>query len=128
VRAVGGFVSGAEGVGTVHHVAWHVADEDAELAVRERLDAAGLRPTPVLDRKYFRSVYAREPGGVLFELATSAPGFLVDEPREALGGALMLPHEYEAVRASIESSLPPVHLADADDPARGSAFHELPEG
>ena len=85
VRAVGGFLYGTSGAGTVHHVAWEVADDAAELAVRARVDAAGLSPTPVIDRNYFHSVYFREPGGVLFELATTPPGFAIDEPVERLG-------------------------------------------
>jgi predicted esterase/catechol 2,3-dioxygenase-like lactoylglutathione lyase family enzyme len=110
VRAIGGFGRGAGGAGTVHHVAWRVADDDAELAVRDRVLAAGLHPTPVMDRSYFHSVYFREPGGVLFELATDAPGFAIDEPVERLGAGLMLPPRYEPHRAEIESVLPRIHL------------------
>ncbi|HEU4566033.1 MAG TPA: VOC family protein, partial [Gemmatimonadaceae bacterium] len=110
VRAVGGFLRGAGGAGTVHHVAWQVADDDAELAVREGVARAGLRPTPVIDRSYFHSVYFREPGGVLFELATNPPGFAIDEPVERLGERLMLPPQYEPHRAHIEAVLPPIHL------------------
>jgi catechol 2,3-dioxygenase-like lactoylglutathione lyase family enzyme len=109
VRAVGGFVSGAEGVGTVHHVAWSVADDEAQEAVRERVIAARLDPTPVIDRKYFRSVYFREPGGVLFELATRLPGFAIDEPPTQLGEKLMLPEQFEPSRREIEAVLPPIH-------------------
>jgi glyoxalase family protein len=110
VRAIGGFVSGQDGVGAVHHVAFRMADDAAELALRESVGARGLRVTPVLDRNYFRSVYFREPGGVLFELATDAPGFEIDERREALGESLMLPARFEPQRAQIEAALPPVHL------------------
>ena len=110
VRAVGGFVRGELGAGTVHHVAFRVADEAAALALRERALAAGLEPTGVVDRKYFRSVYVREPGGVLFELATDGPGFAVDEPVAALGGALQLPPQHEPRRAQIEGALPPVRV------------------
>ena len=88
---------GAEGVGTVHHVAW-----------REEIEARGFNVTPVLDRKYFRSIYFREPGGVLFEIATDAPGFPVDEPVEELGTHLKLPPWLEERRADIEASLPPI--------------------
>ena len=91
VRSVGGFMRGAKGAGIVHHVAFEVPDDESELALRERVIGAGLHPTEVRDRNYFRSVYFREPGGVLFELATSSPGFTVDEPREMLGQRLMLP-------------------------------------
>jgi predicted esterase/catechol 2,3-dioxygenase-like lactoylglutathione lyase family enzyme len=110
VRAVGGFPRGTGGTGTVHHVAFAAADADQQLAMRERAVAAGLDPTPVIDRSYFRSVYFREPGGVLFEIATVGPGFAIDEPADALGARLMLPPQYEAQRAQIEAVLPPVHL------------------
>ena len=114
VRAIGGFGRGAGGAGTVHHVAFAVADDEAELAVRERVAAAGLDPTPVIDRSYFHSVYFREPGGVLYELATSAPGFATDEPVDRLGERLMLPPQYEPIRAQIEALLPSIHLPTAD--------------
>jgi len=96
------------GVGTVHHVALRVPDDAAELAIRERLLSMGLSPTPQIDRQYFRSVYTREPGGVLIELATDGPGFAVDEPADALGQRLMLPPHYEPRRARIEAHLPPL--------------------
>ncbi|HEY7635612.1 MAG TPA: ring-cleaving dioxygenase [Gemmatimonadales bacterium] len=110
VRTVGGFPEGVTSVGTVHHIAWRVADDAAQLELRDRVVRAGLDPTPVIDRQYFHSVYFREPGGVLFELATEAPGFTIDEPVERLGERLMLPPQYEPVRAEIEAVLPPVHL------------------
>jgi glyoxalase family protein len=110
VRAVGGFVRGVGGAGTVHHVAFRAPDDTAELAVRERVVAAGLEPTGQLDRSYFRSVYFREPGGVLYELATDGPGFAVDEPVDRLGLALKLPPRYEPHRAQLEAVLPPIHL------------------
>ena len=115
VRAIGGFGVGAEGAGTVHHVAFAVPDEAAELAVRARVVAGGMDPTPVVDRQYFRSVYFREPGGVLFELATAGPGFTVDEPADRLGKRLALPPQYEPHRATLEASLPPVHLPSRGD-------------
>jgi catechol 2,3-dioxygenase-like lactoylglutathione lyase family enzyme len=114
VRTIGGFVSGVGGAGTVHHIAWAVPDDEAELRVREQVIAAGLHPTPVIDRNYFHSVYFREPGGVLFELATVQPGFTLDEPVERLGESLMLPPQFEARRAEIESVLPPIHLPTVD--------------
>ncbi|HEU4697726.1 MAG TPA: ring-cleaving dioxygenase, partial [Gemmatimonadales bacterium] len=80
VRTIGGFGRAASGAGTVHHVAFAVADDAVQLEVRERVAAAGLHPTPVIDRNYFHSVYFREPGGVLYELATNPPGFAIDEP------------------------------------------------
>lgn len=110
VRATGGFVQGVSGAGTVHHVAWRVPDHTAQLALRSRVHDAGLDPTPVIDRHYFHSVYFREPGGVLYELATCPPGFTVDEPVERLGERLMLPPQYETHRAAIEAVLPEIHL------------------
>ena len=110
VRTVGGFLRGAGGAGTVHHVAWAAEDDSAELSLREQVVAAGLAPTPVIDRMYFHSVYFREPGGVLFELATLPPGFTLDEPKERLGETLQLPPQYEPMRAEIEAVLPPIHL------------------
>ena len=101
---------GRMGVGTVHHVALRVPDDEAEMSVRERLLSMGLRPTAQLDRRYFRSVYTRGPGGVLIELATDGPGFAVDEPPDALGRRLMLPPHYEARRERIEAHLPPLRL------------------
>ena len=93
-------------VGTVHHVAWRVAGAVEQLAWRERLAQAGLNVTPVLDRQYFRSIYFREPGGVLFEIATDPPGFLIDESRERLGTDLKLPPWLESQRARIQQALP----------------------
>jgi len=99
---------GTWGVGTMHHVAWRVADDDVELRVRERVDAAHRRPTEVIDRFWFKSVYFLEPGGVLFELATDGPGFTADEALEHLGEQLVLPPWLESNRREIESSLPPL--------------------
>ena len=110
VRTTGGFLQGVSGAGTVHHVAWRVSDDMAQLDMRERVKLAGLDPTPVINRNYFHSVYFREPGGVLYELATVPPGFAIDEPLERLGERLMLPAQYEPRRAQIEAVLPPVHL------------------
>lgn len=115
VRSVGGFVGSTEGVGTIHHVAWSVADDAAQVAVRERVVAAALDPTPVIDRRYFHSVYFREPGGVLFELATSGPGFTVDEPLSQLGERLMLPSSFESQREAIEAALPSFHLGAGNE-------------
>ena len=97
---------GAWGIGTMHHVAWRVADESVELRVRERIEKAHRRPTEVIDRFWFKSVYFLEPGGVLFELATEGPGFTADEPLEHLGETLVLPPWLEQHRAQIESALP----------------------
>jgi glyoxalase family protein len=110
VRTTGAFVPGVSGAGTVHHVAWRVPDDAAQLVMRSRVASAGLTPTPVIDRSYFHSVYFREPAGVLYELATNSPGFTIDEPVERLGERLMLPPQYEPQRSQIEAVLPPVHL------------------
>jgi predicted esterase/catechol 2,3-dioxygenase-like lactoylglutathione lyase family enzyme len=110
IRAVGGFPRGVGGVGTVHHVALRVPDDAAQLEARAQVAAAGLDPTPVIDRQYFHSVYFHEPGGVLFELATDSPGFTIDEPKDRLGERLMLPPQYEPYRAQIEAALPTIHL------------------
>jgi glyoxalase family protein len=98
-----------QGAGTVHHIAWAVPDPD-QPAWRERVLAAGLHATSIIDRTYFRSVYFREPSGVLFEIATLGPGFAVDEPLESLGGTLQLPARYEHLRPRLERVLTP--LAD----------------
>jgi glyoxalase family protein len=108
VRTIGAFPRGNVSVGTVHHVAWRVADRSAQRALRDRLLAAGLDATPVIDRLYFHSVYFHEPGGVLFEIATDAPGFTVDEPLDQLGKDLKLPPWEEQNRADIEAALPPI--------------------
>lgn len=97
---------GAWGVGAVHHLAWRVADDAHQLAMRSRVEAAGGQATPVIDRFWFRSVYFREPGGVLFELATDGPGFAVDEDAAHLGETLVLPPWMESARGEIEKALP----------------------
>lgn len=127
VRAVGGFGVGAGGAGTVHHVAFALEDDRAELAMRERVGEAGLQPTAVIDRNYFHSVYFREPGHVLFELATVPPGFTVDEPVERLGERLMLPPQYEPQRAELESVLPRIHLPVSASAATAFAEATGPE-
>jgi glyoxalase family protein len=98
---------GIPGAGTVHHVAWASTMEEHE-AWRERAAAAGARPTPVIDRFYFRSIYFREPSGVLFEIATLGPGFTADEPLETLGQRLALPPDYEPLRERLEDVLTPL--------------------
>jgi glyoxalase family protein len=102
---------GSWGTGAVHHVAFRVADEEEQLGVRQRVLAAGSRPTPVIDRFWFRSVYFKEPGGVLFELATEGPGFAVDEDPSHLGERLILPPWLEPQRRQIEAVLPPLRTA-----------------
>jgi glyoxalase family protein len=98
---------GLQGAGSVHHVAWASQPEEHE-QWREKAISAGARPTPVIDRFYFRSVYFREPSGVLFEIATLGPGFTVDEPLEHLGEKLSLPPDFEHLRAEVEPDLRPV--------------------
>ena len=96
------------GIGTVHHVAMAVGGEEEQLDIRARLIAFGSKVTEVRDRCYFKSIYFREPGGVLFEVATMAPGFGADEPADALGRDLKLPPWEEANRPDIEAHLPPI--------------------
>ena len=96
-----------KGAGTVHHVAWTIADRAYDWWI-ERLRDAGVELVEVADRYYFRSVYFRLPGGVLFELATRGPGFGVDEPLETLGSRLSLPPEFAALRSELEASLVPL--------------------
>lgn len=106
LHAAGGFLKGRSGAGSVHHIAFR-ADEAGQRAMVEKLAAEhGIKTTPQVDRDYFRSVYFREPGGVLFEIATEDPGFTVDEAQESLGAALKLPKNYEPFREEIEKRLP----------------------
>ena len=101
---------GSGGSGTVHHIAFDTPTDEDQLSVREKIAQAGLHPTHVLDRQYFHSIYFREPGGVLFEVATSPPGFLYDEDQQHLGESLKLPPWEEHRRAYIEKLLTPLHL------------------
>ena len=95
------------GRGSVHHIAFRASDDAAQAAMADKLrQSHGLQTTEQRDRNYFRSVYFREPGGVLFEIATDSPGFAIDEARDALGKALKLPPQYEKHRAEIEKVLP----------------------
>ena len=100
-------VMGLPGAGTVHHVAW-ASPRDEHEAWHERVTQAGARPTPIIDRFYFRSIYFREPNGILFEIATIGPGFTVDEDPEHLGEKLSLPPEYEHLREQVEPKLTPL--------------------
>ena len=113
VREVPSVRRGSWGPGVVHHVAWRVPNDRAELAARAEVAGAGAHPTEVIDRFWFRSVYFREPGGVLFEIATDGPGFAVDEPTESLGERLVLPPWFESARAKIEQGLQPLHAPAA---------------
>jgi glyoxalase family protein len=105
-----GFPRGRMGVGTVHHIAFRVPDEETQLELRAKVAALGYNVTPVLDRNYFCSIYFREPGGVLFEIATDPPGFTVDEEPEHLGETIRLPPWLETQRDRIEGALPPIHI------------------
>jgi glyoxalase family protein len=109
VRAAPDARRGAWGVGCVHHLAWAVEDDDHQLKVRMQVEAAGGQATEVIDRFWFKSVYFKEPGGVLFEIATEGPGFAVDEDPAHLGETLVLPPWYEPSRARIEAVLPSLH-------------------
>jgi catechol 2,3-dioxygenase-like lactoylglutathione lyase family enzyme len=101
------------GGGTVHHIAFRAKDEQELGGWREMIAGLGFNVTPILDRNYFRSIYFREPGGILFEVATDPPGFAVDEAPDELGTSLKLPQQYESRRADIERRLPPVRLPTA---------------
>ena len=96
------------GAGVTHHIAWRAADAAEQNAWLQRLTELGLRPTPVQDRKYFESIYFRMPDGVLIEIATDGPGFLVDEPADTLGQGLSLPPWLEPERATLERALTPI--------------------
>jgi glyoxalase family protein len=98
----------AGGAGTVHHIAWRTPDDAQQMEWRAELVRLNYDVSPIMDRQYFHSIYYREPGGVLFEIATDPPGFTIDEPLETLGGALKLPPQYEPLRDQIEQLLPPV--------------------
>ena len=101
---------GMWGTGAIHHLAWRVDDEAHELALRAAIAESGPHPTPVIDRFWFKSVYFKEPGGVLFELATDGPGFAVDEAPESLGETLVLPPWLEPQRPAITAGLPALTL------------------
>ena len=102
-------VAGRGAAGTNHHVAFRVKDDNVLMTFREKIAGKGFNITPKIDRDYFFSLYFREPGGVLFELATDNPGFTRDEPLEALGTSLKLPKQYEGNRKQIEEVLPALH-------------------
>ena len=109
----GTYNRGTMGAGIVHHVAFRVPDDAAQTTWQETLQARGFGVSPVMDRQYFHSIYFREPGGVLFELATDPPGFTADEPLESLGTRLCLPDWLEGNRALIEKSLVPLRLPES---------------
>jgi glyoxalase family protein len=101
-----GYVS----VGTIHHVAFRIVGKDSQIMLKDKIVEAGHQVTPIRDRKYFQSIYFREPGGVLLEVATESPGFMIDEPYSSLGRHLMLPESLENRRIEIERSLPRISL------------------
>jgi glyoxalase family protein len=105
-----GYTNGRPGRGTVHHIAFRTPNDDTQLKLRETLTGVGASVSEVRDRDYFHSIYFREPGGVLFEIATDGPGFTADESLEALGTGLRLPKMHEPARAKIEAALPKLEL------------------
>jgi len=110
VDLITGTQRGMSGSGTVHHLAFATASDEDQLQVRERIENRGLQITPVLDRQYFHSVYFREPGGILFEVATNPPGFSIDEPVESMGQSLKLPEWIEPQRKSLELKLEDLNI------------------
>jgi len=98
---------GLQGAGTVHHIAWHSLDQD-HLAWQQRVAEGGMRVTPVIDRDYFNAIYFQQPQGILFEIATTSPGFAVDEDPEHLGESLRLPSQHEYLRPQLERILTPL--------------------
>ena len=118
IRAVGDFLKPRQGGGSVHHVAFRATDDAEQAAMVRRLaDNHGITPTDQQDRNYFRSVYFREPGHVLFEIATDIPGFTVDETMAKLGGSLQLPAQFEPFRERIEAALPQIGSLQGGPPA-----------
>ncbi len=109
IREAGGFLTGRMGRGSVHHIAFRAADDAQQAAMARKLgEVHGVQVTEQKDRQYFRSVYFREPGGILFEIATDEPGFAIDEPVASLGTELKLPAFLESQRRDIEAVLPPL--------------------
>ncbi len=111
-----GRMRGNMGAGVVHHIAFRAADDEAQRELRQRIVAAGHDATPVLDRNYFHSIYFREPGGVLFEIATDPPGFSIDESVAELGSGLKLPPWLESERGEIEAHLKPLAVPPSNNP------------
>lgn len=104
---------GLQGAGSVHHIAWHSHDED-HVPWQQRVAEAGMNVTPVIDRDYFKAIYFRQPQGILFEIATTSPGFAADEDPEHLGEALRLPAQHEHLRAQLEQTLTPLRNPRSD--------------
>jgi len=105
---------GSMGIGTVHHIAWRTPTDESQIKMRKEIITTGLDATPVIDRTYFHSVYFREPGGVLFEIATDPPGFMVDQKEDELGQKLLLPAWLEPERKYLEKTLPKVNVPSLD--------------
>ena len=103
---------GTMGAGTVHHVAWRTPTDESQIEMRKKIIRTRLNATPVIDRLYFHSVYFREPGGVLFEIATDPPGFMIDQKPEELGQKLVLPKWLEPKREYIEKTLPSIKISN----------------
>ena len=116
LRRTPGFWSGVGGVGNIHHVAFRAASDEAQILQRAEIERLGLEVTPVIDRQYFRSVYFREPGGVLFEIATDGPGFAIDESSGGAGKLAQAAPEYEPMRDQLGRSLPSVRLPQVATP------------
>ncbi len=114
LRRAPGFWRGSDGVGTVHHVAFRATDDAEQRSRQDEIRRLDVGVTDVRDRSYFRSIYFREPGGVLFEIATDGPGFLLDETAAELGTSLKLPPQYESMRERLEKALPPLRLPHAE--------------
>lgn len=108
----GAVARGQGGAGTIHHIAWRAKDGAEQAAWREAAQNQGFRPTEIIDRQYFQSIYFRERGGILYEIATDGPGFTVDEALETLGQKLMLPPWYEEIREQIQANLEPITLRE----------------
>ncbi|HET6589111.1 MAG TPA: ring-cleaving dioxygenase [Candidatus Nitrosocosmicus sp.] len=118
---------GSMGVGSVHHIAWRTPTDESQLYIRKRIVKTGLDATPVIDRRYFHSVYFREPGGVLFEIATDPPGFMVDQKEEELGQKLLLPQWLEPDRNYLEQVLPKIKTPSLDkflNPSSSSSLNQ----
>jgi glyoxalase family protein len=113
------------GIGTVHHIAFRTQSDENQKSVRKNIIKMGLNPTPIIDRTYFHSVYFREPGSILFEIATDPPGFTVDQKIEDLGKKLMLPGWLESVREKLEKVLPKIELStNTKDNSKTTSDHQ----
>lgn len=113
IRATASAVIGRQGTGTVHHIAWRASSAEDQMQWQSLLYESGYRVTPVQDRNYFTSIYFREKGGILFEIATDGPGFAIDENLAELGTALKLPAQYEKYRSQLEKSLPAIYIKES---------------